>query len=530
MVFALLFPAPGFAQVPDEPQRTEILKSVEVLDVSRAQIRNLSYDPQGFWLKGTDVVREFSVRDAGELFKKFFISMHENFIEPISYQDLFTHSIAALSTRLPPEKRLRVDLNGSRLMLYDHNFRVLGNFPAIAHDDPERWANMLVNIIINLRKTHEEFADLHAEQIYYLVLGGLIVWADRGGEYRSAFDTRNRALVRNTATLGATYRLTSEGLQILSLLHEGPLFYAGLGEGDLIITINGRDVRRMSLENLEASFFGESKDMAAFQYISYTTGLPGEATVRKAKVISPRVVAEAFSGFPGITVYNFGDGAAAQMKAAIDSLQGEGLVLDLRAAQGGSVAEALEAANLFLDKQDMLRIAMRDGSKRTYTSKQTDHWKGKPIVLLVDGSTRGTGEVFALALSGRAAFLGTPTSGDGFYRTVFALNREREVEFATGEVFSMRGKSLAQVGVAPAACVSSLIDEVSVKRFVQSLADGSFKDTRNIPDRATKEEAERIRTSCPATYPGPEREKLFEMAAAALLSNPAAYKKLLSYD
>jgi len=505
-------------------------RDVEVLDAHKAEILRLSYDPQGFWLKGTDIVKEFSIKDAGELIRKFFETMRGNFLRPVSNQEMFSRAIAALSSRLDPAKRIKADMSGRRIMLYDSEFRVLGNFPAIDSDDSERWANMLVSIIVNLRKTNAVFAEMHAEQIYYLVLGGITKWADSGGNYMSAFGVKARDQMRSSTMLGASHRATPEGLQILSVLQESPIYYSGIDDGDLIISINGRDARKMRLEEIEAAFFGDTTDMVNFKYISYNTGLPGEATARKAKFKSRRVAAGTFVGYPSITVYNFGEGAATEMKVALDNAKGDALVLDLRAAQGGTVEEALEAANLFLNNRDMLHISARDGGRRTYTSKPTDHWGGKRILALIDNSTRGTGEVFALALSGRAAFLGTPSAGDGFYRTRFELTGGRETECATGEIFSMKGRSLAVAGVVPAACLSSLVDETSVRRFVASLAENTFKDNRNLPLRATKEDAERIRKACPATYPGEARERLFEMAAAALIANHAAFEKLRSYD
>jgi carboxyl-terminal processing protease len=107
----------------------------------------------------------------------------------------------------------------------------------------------------------------------------------------------------------------------------------------------------------------------------------------------------------------FVTGASEKLGKAIES--GKPLSLDLRGMEQGNLNEVRECLALLAPAGEFGRIAKDNGSSeplRTTKGKGTS----KPIKLLVDHSTSGAAEAFALALKsrGRASIEGGPMAGD----------------------------------------------------------------------------------------------------------------------
>ena len=513
----------AFPLVRFEPER------VDVIEGRSREVAKFFYKPNEYWVAGTDVVNEFSIEDAKAFYTRLFTLARTNFIRPIKYNYMVEKVLESLSRFLG---KMSVEVTDRRLLLYDGKYRLVGNFALPDEEDAESWANMAVNIILQLRERDPEVRAAHPEQIYYMSAAYFLSLLDESSEYLDPFSARRKkdALYNSTA-LGFTYRRIEGGVQILDIVRYSPVFYSSIREGDAITHISGRPVAKMTDEELESYFVGSSENIVPLKYVAWDSGKPLETAVRRAKVKAGESVTLAqYGDYPVIVVHDFSKGAAAQMLDVLCRAKGTGLIIDLRAVSGGEVVEAAEAANLFLDGTAFLKVIGAEGRGNAFTAKAGDEWAGRPVVLVMDNTTRGAAEAFALALRGRAASLGSPTFGDGYVRQSFEITRGREARFAVAEVFGADGYKLAPAGVVPAACLASLVGDDDVEAFIKDLGRGAFRDSRALPTEPTKADTLRVRKACPAVIANRAATEAAYRAAEALLDNKDAYDRLSGYD
>jgi carboxyl-terminal processing protease len=129
-----------------------------------------------------------------------------------------------------------------------------------------------------------------------------------------------------------------------------------------------------------------------------------------------------------------------EMTEAIGALKAEGmrgLIFDLRGNPGGFVEPAKAIAGLFI-KSGLLAIFRdrRDGENRVHIDHGTHLLEGIPTVVLIDGETRGGGEMVAAVLQdhGVAVVAGSRTLGKG------SIQRTDFVRLESGEQLDLQYK------------------------------------------------------------------------------------------
>src|SRR6185312_14808978 len=101
-----------------------------------------------------------------------------------------------------------------------------------------------------------------------------------------------------------------------------------------------------------------------------------------------------------IELRRISDGAASELRQAVDRLVGDGmksLVLDLRGDPGGLINEGVRVASLFLRQGDTVAISQGRSSNhsKTYLAGQSGDWEGLRIALLVNHGTASSAELIA---------------------------------------------------------------------------------------------------------------------------------------
>ena len=143
----------------------------------------------------------------------------------------------------------------------------------------------------------------------------------------------------------------------------------------------------------------------------------------------------------------------------------EGLIIDLRQNSGGSMKEAADLSNLFIDGP----VAILKEKKRIisiYHDKSATVFK-KPIVIMVDAYTASAAELFAGVLQdyGRAVIVGTETYGKATSQFIYELDPEDEQlgfqKITLEKFYRISGKSHQNQGIKPDIHISNLYENIS---------------------------------------------------------------------
>ncbi len=185
--------------------------------------------------------------------------------------------------------------------------------------------------------------------------------------------------------------------------------------------------------------------------------------IAKQRVFTPSV------GY--VRIGTFHPGVAATVEETLGKLAKQklnGLILDLRFANGHDFGEAAALAGLFVDKEKpLICLQAADGTTtRRFDNPREPTFANLPLILLVNGDTRGAPEALAGVLQQykRALIIGNPSAGECFSQTDLPLGDGKVLRLATARVVVAHGTTLWPRSVEPTIVVK--IEPVEEKAIV----------------------------------------------------------------
>lgn len=277
---------------------------------------------------------------------------------------------------------------------------------------------------------------------------------DRWSYYISAEDYAAHVEQEQNAYVGVGITIQQEGEEgflIVMVSDGGPAKEVGVEVNDLLIAVDGQDIRGMTTEDVRTLVSGE-----AGSKVSLTVMRKGEhmtLTMERRRIEETVAEGELLQETIGlITIYNFDERCAEETIAAIEQLWAEGaqkLIFDVRYNSGGFASELVTLLDYLLPEGDLFRSVSYDGTEKVNTSDAS--CLEMPMAVLVNGSSYSAAEFFAAALQEyeAAVVVGEPTVGKGVYQQTFELGDGSAVSLSTGRYYTPKGNSLTDVGVTP---------------------------------------------------------------------------------
>lgn len=141
----------------------------------------------------------------------------------------------------------------------------------------------------------------------------------------------------------------------------------------------------------------------------------------------------------------------------------DGLILDLRNNGGGSLQEAVNLTDLFIDQGPVVQIRSPDNRIDRHNRSRFKALYTGPLVVMVNRLSASASEIFAGAIQdyGRGMIVGSQTFGKG---TVQSVNRllEGGVKITESKFYRVSGDSTQHRGVLPDISFPQLIDTEEV--------------------------------------------------------------------
>ncbi|WP_317173885.1 carboxy terminal-processing peptidase [Pontibacter aquaedesilientis] len=131
---------------------------------------------------------------------------------------------------------------------------------------------------------------------------------------------------------------------------------------------------------------------------------------------------------------NGGRNSGADVKAEVAKLKAagmQGLILDLRNNGGGSLADAVEMAGLFIEQGPIVQVKTASGKTVVLDDRDSQVQYGGPLVIMVNSNSASASEILAAAMQDykRAVIVGTPTFGKGTVQQFFELDEALPSQF-----------------------------------------------------------------------------------------------------
>jgi carboxyl-terminal processing protease len=299
--------------------------------------------------------------------------------------------------------------------------------------------------------------------------------------------------------LGVELKTASDGLLVVHVIPGSPAERAGIRAGDHLVGVGGRSIGGMSVEQAAQLLQGPEGSLVTLAILRAPA--PARAvTVRREHVDVPSVedvkILDRTAGIGYFKLTTFQKTTAADVETALRRLDAAGmrsLVIDLRGNPGGLLSAAVDTADIFLERG--LVVATRGRSPDedfNYSAGRPGTWR-VPLVVLIDGDSASSSEIFAGAIRdhARGRIVGARSYGKGSIQGIFPLESAGVgMRLTTAKFFSPKGLPYSGVGVEPDLAVQTVarpVDGVVIQPADDAPLAAATEAARSLaPRQATK--------------------------------------------
>ncbi|MEJ1296733.1 MAG: S41 family peptidase [Candidatus Sedimenticola sp. (ex Thyasira tokunagai)] len=259
--------------------------------------------------------------------------------------------------------------------------------------------------------------------------------------------------------LGIEVGMEDGFIRVISPIDDTPAQRAGIQAGDLIIRLDEKPVKGMSLDEAINEMRGEPGTELKLTIIREGKEKPVKLTIVRAIIkvasVKGRVLEE---GYGYLRISHFQSRTTEDMLKRLSELKAEseedlrGMVLDLRNNPGGILSGAVSVSDAFLTDGVIVYTQGREETSRMdFNAAPDDVLEGLPIVVLVNGGSASASEIVAGALQDhkRAIIMGSKTFGKGSVQTIVPITEDTAVKLTTARYFTPNGRSIQAEGIKP---------------------------------------------------------------------------------
>jgi carboxyl-terminal processing protease len=434
-----------------------------------------------------------SEREAQALYGELLLKVQSHYVAQPNWQELVRRGSVSLGVALGEDDFCQANRTAPNPQAAQEFKLSVARFLQSRPIRDRQQAIDAANYISRLAEQHLQVPSTAAMLEY---VGGAAASLDEYSAYLTGDQLREvySQIEGNFVGLGIELKSGEGGLLIVKVITGSPAERGGVRPGDLIVSVDNRDVSQMSTDaaaDLLQGPEGSSVELALANGLDVRRLKLARQHVEVPSVDDVKIIDPDY-GIGYLKLTCFQKTTSRDLDTALWQLHRQGmksLVIDVRGNPGGLLTSSVEVADKFLEDGTIVTTRGRSTLENyTYNAHKAGTWR-VPLVVLIDGDSASASEIFAGAMRDhrRATVVGTRSYGKGSVQGIFPLTQAGSgIRLTTAKFYSPSGRPIANAGVQP---------DVVAQQVAKPLADGTILPTANDPVLDAGVEAARNRVA-----------------------------------
>lgn len=262
--------------------------------------------------------------------------------------------------------------------------------------------------------------------------------------------------------IGIQYSPVDSGMFIHEVSSNSGAEKAGLKAGDIITSVDGKDVKGLDQDQVRKLIIGPEKTIVTIEIIRGGQKHKVDVTRGKIeeKVVSGKIIQDDSGNVGYLKITNFMyEKMCPEVKVFLENFEAQnvkGIVMDLRGNLGGDIKNAQCLGGFFLGKGKVITYfeeRTAEGSHYKPLKTSTIQITKKPMAVLINAMSASASEIVSGALQdyARALIVGRTSLGKGSYQGCGPVNKTKDLILCqTGGLFHLpSGRTNQTIGIVP---------------------------------------------------------------------------------
>lgn len=252
--------------------------------------------------------------------------------------------------------------------------------------------------------------------------------------------------------IGTRITKYEDRLTVISAQKGTPAYEMGVRAGDVIISIDGHDIKDLTLNQVMTRLRGARNTYVNLEIAREGIETPISFRIKREEIpldsISYAVAHPEDPRIGYINIRTFGSTTAKEFKEKttelINKYKIKAIIIDLRGNAGGSLYAAVDIADFFLPSGTVIVSIKGRQLKQNFIARKDNQYEGMPAAVLINRGTASASEIVAAALQDhkKAIIIGARSWGKGLVQTVHKLALSSSLALTTAKYYTPANKCL----------------------------------------------------------------------------------------